>query len=209
MDDFNFFDFLTDDDDQSLLLLDFPSFDVSTEVPPTQNPQSTVTSVVQVADKVANQDQTTNDQIETTIDESRFPSMTDEDIEALKSAAINNNTSRSTKQWMNVFSSWCLSRHLENIHIVTMQPEDLDKLLTQFYAEIKRKNGEDYEPDSLRIMQSGIERHLKENGYQFSITRSREFINSQKVLDAKAVRLREQGKGKRPHKAHPLGLSRY
>jgi len=33
--------------------------------------------------------------------------------------------------------------------------------LDQFYAEVKRKDGEDNEPQSLRIMQSAIEHRLK------------------------------------------------
>ena len=54
---------------------------------------------------------------------------------------------------MNVFRSWCQSRHLENVTIETMAPEELDKVLSKFYAEIKNKqkqNGDDYEPESLQ-----------------------------------------------------------
>ena len=68
----------------------------------------------------------------------------------------------------------------------------------------KKKDGDDYEPESLKIMQSAIERHLKDKNYPLSIVRSREFHNSQDVLNAKALSLRQQGKGKRPNKAQPL-----
>jgi hypothetical protein len=85
-----------------------------------------------------------------------------------------------------------------------MAPEKLDKLLSKFYAEVKKRDGTDYEPDSLRIMQSAIERYLKENGYKTSILRDREFRNSQEVLNAKAINLRREGMGKRPNKAQPL-----
>ena len=77
-------------------------------------------------------------------------------------------------------------------------------VLTKFYAEVKKKDGDDYEPESLKIMQSAIERHLKDKKYPLSIVRSREFHNSQEVLNAKALSLRQQGKGKRPNKAQPL-----
>ena len=53
-------------------------------------------------------------------------------------------------------------------------------------------------------MQSAIERHPKVKNYPLSIVRSREFHNSQEVLNAKALSLRQQGKGKRPNKAQPL-----
>ena len=105
---------------------------------------------------------------------------------------------------MNVFQSWAKSRHRENASIETMPPEELDTVLTKFYTEVKKKDGDDYEPESLKTMQSAIERHLKDKNYPLSIVRSREFHNSQEVLNAKALSLRQQGKGKRPNKAQPL-----
>ena len=40
--------------------------------------------------------------------------------------------------------------------------------------------------------------------YFMQCMRSREFHNSQEVLNAKAISLRQQGKGRRPNKAQPL-----
>ena len=71
------------------------------------------------------------------VDVSRFPMMSSDEIQELKSVAVNKNTSRSTKQLMNVFQSWAKSRHLENVSIETMPPEELDAVLTKFYAELK------------------------------------------------------------------------
>ena len=77
-----------------------------------------------------------------------------------------------------------------------------DKVLRR--SEKKKGRTDDYEPESLKIMQSAIERHLKNKNYPLSIVRSREFHNSQEALKAKALSLRQQGKGKRPNKAQPL-----
>ena len=83
---------------------------------------------------------------------------------------------------MNVFRSWCQCRHLEYVSIETMAPEELDKVLSKFYAEVKnKKDGDDYEPESLKIMHSAIERYLKEKNYPLSIVRSREFHSSQEI----------------------------
>ena len=76
-----------------------------------------------------------------------------------------------------------------------------------FYAEIKKQDDEDYEPESLRIMQCALERYLKDNGYEISILRDREFRKSQDILNAKAIFLRQQGKGKRPNKAQAMTLA--
>lgn len=105
---------------------------------------------------------------------------------------------------MNVFQSSAKSRHLENVSIETMPPEELVSVLTKLFAQVKKEHGDDYEPESLKIMQSAVERRLKYKNYPLSIVRSREFYNSQEVLNAKALSLRQQGKGKRPNKAHSL-----
>ena len=135
------------------------------------------------------------------MDVSRFPSLSSREVEEMKSVAVNKNTSRSTKQWINVFTSWCRSRHFENFSIETMTPEELDKVLGQFYAEVKKKDGNDYEPESLKIMQSAIERYLKDKNYPLSIVRSREFRSSRNPEGNFSA---PEGKGKRPNKAQPL-----
>ena len=208
MDEFNYLQFLNDDNDllaaEELLADDFPTFAVSfnqmvADLSPNiaavpHGPESTGTKTKTT---------TTTTQQDEAADVSRFPVVSNEDIEELKSVAANKNTSRSTKQRTNVFNSWCSSRHLD-INIETMAPEELDKVLSKFYAEVKKKDGDDYEPESLKIMQSSIERYLKEKGYPVSIVRSREFHNSQEILNAKAISLRQQGRGKRPNKSQPL-----
>ena len=60
---------------------------------------------------------------------------------------------------------------------------------------MRKKDGSDYEPDSLRVMIASLDRHLKEAGSNLiiSIAEDREFVNSRKVLEGKARFLREQG----------------
>ena len=138
------------------------------------------------------------------LDVSRFPIISSDEMNELKSVASNRNTSRSTKQWMNVLRSWCQCRHLEYVSIEAKAPEELDKVLSKFYAEMKKKDGDDYAPESLKITLSAIERYLKEKNYPLSIVRSREFHSSQEILNSKAISLRQQGKGKRSNKAQPI-----
>jgi len=78
-----------------------------------------------------------------------------------------------------------------------MAPEELDKVLSKFYAEVKKKDGDDYEPESLKIMQSSTERYSQENVYPVSIVWSTKFYNSQEILNVKAISLHQQGRGKR------------
>ena len=85
-----------------------------------------------------------------------------------------------------------------------LSPDELNTVLGQFYAELKKKNGEDYEPESLAVMQASLDRHLKEKGFALSIVRDPQFLSSNKILKGKATKLREEGKGSRPNAAKPL-----
>ena len=60
-----------------------------------------------------------------------------------------------------------------------------------FFAEIRKKDGQDYEPESFAVMQCSLDRHLKNCGRNYSILRDREFANSRQQLEAKARELRK------------------
>ena len=80
----------------------------------------------------------------------------------------------------------------------------MDEILQQFYADVKRKDGTDYEPSSHANMQAALDRRLREAGYMYSLLTSRHFLNSRNVLEGRARLLREKGKGKRPSKSCSL-----
>ena len=61
--------------------------------------------------------------------------------------------------------------------------ESLDKVLSQFYGEIRKQDGREYEPDSLRVMQSSLYRHLSEKRYSKSILKDQVFNESRKILE--------------------------
>ena len=93
---------------------------------------------------------------------SRFGIVDEEGIDELKELSENENTKNSTEQWKNVFVKWATERGKEKT-LEAYECVDLDKTLSQFYAEVRKESGEDYESDSLRVMQAALERHLKSN----------------------------------------------
>ena len=127
----------------------------------------------------------------------RFIEADDELMELLKSESEIKNTKRSTDYWKGIFEKWAKTRgkkeQLESYHI----PE-LNDALSQFYAELRKENGQDYEPNSLKLMQAALDRHLRSQNYPKSILKDTEFLSSRKVLERKARKLCEQGMGKRP-----------
>jgi len=132
---------------------------------------------------------------------SRFEQVDDEVIEELKEKSENENTKKSTEHWINVFVKWANERKQKQ-NLEEYEIEALDKALSQFYAELRKENGDDYEPESL--MQAALKRYLKSKSCPKSILRDKEFMNSRKVLEGKARKLREQGKGKRPNRSKRL-----
>ena len=120
-----------------------------------------------------------------------FPNVETNTIQELQNNTKNKNTCLSTKFWITAFKSWAKQKgFLKDIE--TYEPSELDTALQQFYAEVRNKDGEDYEPDSLRVMIAALDRHLKEHGHKQSIISDREFFTSKQVLEGKARRL--QGK---------------
>ena len=128
----------------------------------------------------------------------RFPYCDPKQLQELKENAENTNTKKSTKTWLTVWTTWAEEKGYSP-DIVSYEAKELDEKLQKFFAEVRKKDGSDYEPDSLRVMLASLDRHLKEAGSNISIAKDREFVDSRKVLEGKARYLREQGYGKCPH----------
>ena len=101
---------------------------------------------------------------------------------------------------MNRFNSWRETRNItQELHEIP--PEELDKVLQCFYAELMKGNGTDYEPESLKVMIACLDRHLRDHGATHSILKDKCFETSRKTLEGKAIELRQHGKGKQKMKA--------
>ena len=51
---------------------------------------------------------------------------------------------------MNVWRSWTESNGID-IDIVKYEAKELDECLSRFFAEIRKSDGSNYEPDSLKV----------------------------------------------------------
>lgn len=74
--------------------------------------------------------------------------------------------------------------------ITLIAPEELDRLLCEFFTTIKKPNGLDYTPNSLLNVRFGLDFFLKHNGYPASIKLSPEFMNSRVAFQAKKHQLK-------------------
>ena len=69
-----------------------------------------------------------------------------------------------TKTWNTVWTAWAEEKGYSP-DIVSHKAKKLDEKLQKFFAEVRKKDGSDYEPDSLQVMVTSLDRHLKEAGY--------------------------------------------
>ena len=133
----------------------------------------------------------------------RFALLSDQDLLDLENSSKNKNTERATKQWIAVYEGWAENRgYKKDLHCYP--PVELDSVLGRFFGEIRKKNDQDYEPVSLRVMQSALHRFLLEKKYGLNILTDERLQGSRNILEGKARQLRESGMGKKPNRSVPL-----
>ena len=98
----------------------------------------------------------------------------------------NPHTTNSATTWLRRFNKWALQKQLKIGDITDIPRAELDGVLQKFYAELVKQNGQEYEPESLKVMIASLNRHIKgECG--FSILNDKDFELSRKVLNGKAM----------------------
>ena len=113
-------------------------------------------------------------------------------------------TRTKTKSDLKVFH-----RYLETINrggkqIEHISKAELDHLLCKFFIDVRKANGDEYEPSSLSSFQRSLQRYLTENNIQTNILKDLEFEKSRQVLAAKRKNLVKQGKGCKPQATRAL-----
>ncbi|XP_021338920.1 zinc finger MYM-type protein 2-like [Mizuhopecten yessoensis] len=82
------------------------------------------------------------------------------------------------------------SRSIQNI-----PPPELSPLLSQFFMSVRKVDGSEYEPNSLRSMMSSFDRQLRRFNYGHAIITSPLFAQVREVLKSKQKQLKRDGKG--------------
>ena len=101
------------------------------------------------------------------------------ELQRLKDKTKNINTTRTTSTWVNRFEEWRVARDLPH-PLEKIEREELDGVLQLFYSAVKKENGENYEPGSLRTMIACLDRFLRDTKKPFSILQDKEFLESRK-----------------------------
>ena len=96
-----------------------------------------------------------------------------------------------------------------NVKILDLPSEKLDHLLGNFFEDVRKINGEEYEPSTLTGLQRSIQRFLSDSRSKMNILKDDEFAFSRKVLEAKCKNLVVQGKGTRPNATRVLSHQKH
>ncbi|XP_067656910.1 uncharacterized protein [Haliotis asinina] len=103
-----------------------------------------------------------------------------------------NPTYRVKQNWryaVRQFENFLRFKGQEVIPINTIPASQLDGMLCEFLQWVKKSNGEDFHPWSMKNFFYHLECHLKEAGYANSITKDVEFQNSRDVLKRRITEL--------------------
>ena len=134
---------------------------------------------------------------------SRFVLLNDEQVKEFSESFDNENTKKKTLYDLKVFKEF-IDTCDEKREIEDIAPVELQEIIKKFVLAVRKKNGEEYEPSSIRAFVQSIDRHLRKHNYGFSVHNDKEFHEVQDILKKKQKQLKSVGKGNRPNAADPL-----
>ena len=137
---------------------------------------------------------------------SRNQQFTDDGVKQFVEKQRNQKTGRKTNLYRKKVLRFLQHEpYSEKRSLCELSPAELDNYLSHFLLlEIRKPEGEEYEPDSLTSYRISIDRFLREKGYRYSLIESREFSKHREVLKAKRKELKAKGKGRKPNAADSL-----
>ncbi|KAM3913798.1 uncharacterized protein RB166_018965 isoform 3-T3 [Leptodactylus fuscus] len=117
----------------------------------------------------------------------------------------NINTARKTTSDIQTLQNF-MSEMNENRKVEEIPHTELDTLLSKFILLVKRKDGNEYEPHTLRCMVGSIDRYLKEHSYHHTIIygNSKDFPLTKQSLNAKIKFLKKVAESNPPIRQEAL-----
>ena len=126
--------------------------------------------------------------------------VSDDDVNAFSEQQENDNTKKKTLYDLKIFREF-LETCDEKREIENITPVELQAIIKKFVLAVRKKNGDEYEPSSIRAFLQSIDRYLRKNNYGFSVLNDKEFHEVQDILKKKQKQLKSIGKGNRPNAA--------
>lgn len=119
-------------------------------------------------------------------------------VESMK----NVNTKRKTTSDMKILNEW-LAKQNELRKIEDIPVTEVDQILARFFLSVRSQKNEEYEPDTIKSIQTSISRYLLEKK-GVNILKDKEFQHSRDVVASKRKQLKSYGLGNKRLKADPF-----
>ena len=136
--------------------------------------------------------------------------VSDKEIAAARRTAVPKSTQTDTLWCIALWNKWLKQRNTRTSEkleeeLSTLSPVVLQKWLCRFVLEVRKKDGENYPPETLYHIICGIFCFLKQNGQPHVDFHHRQaFCELRTTLDAEMKRLKRAGIGAKKRKAEPL-----
>ena len=105
--------------------------------------------------------------------------VTETTLKELKNCSKNENTAKSTGFWLSVSKNWCVDKEItdeiENYELAELNSQLKTNCPSISTPKTNNKKGEDYEPESLKVVMASLDRYLRNKGCTLSILHDREF----------------------------------
>ena len=138
----------------------------------------------------------------------RFHEINEKDVDEFNETVENQNTKRKTELDVNLIHSYIASEAAGHVNrparMEELSPSELDTYISKFLLAVRKKNGEEYEPTTLRGFISSVERYLKKHRYCESVVTGQSFARTRGTLRSKQKQLKRDGKGNKPFEAASL-----
>lgn len=139
--------------------------------------------------------------------------MSDKAVEEAKQAAIPKKTKKDTEWCARIWWDWSSQRNTslssgkQVPDIITLGTAELQRWMSRFVLEIRKKDGTPYPPESVYHIVYGVMRFVRLNGKsEVDFFKDQAFADFRAVFDAEMKCLKSAGIGSRARKAEPLTL---
>ena len=105
-------------------------------------------------------------------------------LEAFIEEQANKNTLSKTKRDVSLLKK-IMRMKRKHEEFENIKPRELDQILCAFILTVKKKDGEEYEPTTLRSFVSSFDRYLRKKGYPTAIIKEEEFRKTRDTLVAR------------------------
>ena len=116
---------------------------------------------------------------------SRFAQVSNEEVENCLCDSVPSNTRKTTALWLKALSDYPFKRQIK-FDLKTCSEEELASVLVRLCAEVRTKNGEEYQRSSLLAMRAALQRHISSTleRTDVNIISRGKFTRANNVLDA-------------------------